>query len=166
MILACVICCNAQKHYIGIDIISGVCFETIQLKLSHGFDSHWSAGADVGVDLNPIIKTDNELSNFHNDALKDCDLGIEEVQNKERFLREISIHVEFWPERVFNGPLISFGGHIRDTGRPDMTIGVGYSFLISNGLGADIIYRCGLTETYSTGKLPSDGIKAGIYYVF
>ena len=161
-ILTCVFCCNAQKHYVGTDIISGLCFETLQLRISHGFATHWSAGADVGINMNYIIKTDNKLTQAHEEALKDNNT----VPDSRRIFREICIHVEYWPGSLYRGPLVSLGGQIRDNEDPDMTIGVGYSIRIAKGLGADIMYRCGIIEASSIGKLPSDGIKAGIYYVF
>ena len=165
-IIACVICCNGQKYYIGTDIISGLCFETIELRLSHGFAIHWSVGADIGINLDYIRKTGNNLTQTHEDALKGNVLSTRDVQTDGRFFREVCIHMEYWPKYLYNGPLISLGGQIRDKDIPDMIIGIGYSFRIVNGFGADIMYRCGIREAYNIGKLPSDGIKVGIYYVF
>ena len=165
-ILACAFCCNGQKHYIGTDIISGLCFETIQFRLSHGFTSHWSAGADIGINLASVIMTDNKLSQAHDDALKDSDLSIEAAHKNGWQFRAICIHMEYWPKSLYVGPLISLGGQIRDRGIPDITLGVGYSFRIVKGLGIYTMYRCGIREVYVTEKLPSDGIKAGIYYAF
>ena len=165
-LLACAFCCNGQKHCIGTDIISGLCFETIQLRLSHGFASHWSAGADIGINIASVMKTGNELTDSHDEELKDSDLGIETTQKSRVKYRETCIHIEYWPQGLYTGPLISLGGLIKDREIPDITLGVGYSFRIIRGLGADIMYRCGIRGMYLTGKLPSDGIKAGIYYVF
>lgn len=164
-VIACTICCNGQKHYVGTDMISGLCFKTIQLRISHAFSTHWSVGADVGINLNIIRKTTNELTQAHEDALNNEDSSTA-FQTDGRFFRQVCVHIEYWPERPYRGLLISLGGLIRDMEIPDMTIGIGYSFRIIKGLGADIMYRCGVTEAHIIGKLPSDGIKLGIYYVF
>lgn len=165
-ILACAFCCNGQKHYIGTDIISGLCFETIQIRLSHGFAPHWSAGTDIGIQLTAVIKTGNKLTQAHDDALKDSDLSIEAAQKNGGQFRKICIHMEYWPQSLYIGPMISLGGQITDRGIPDITLAVGYSFQIVKGLGIYTMYRCGIREVYVTEKLPSDGIKAGIYYAF
>ena len=163
---ASVFCCNGQKNYVGADIISSLCFQTIQLRISHGFASHWSAGADVGINMNYIMKQGNKLTQAHEDALKDSNSNDLDAHDNRKIFRDISIHIEYWPGNLYNGPLISLGGQLRDNDMPDMTIGVGYSFKIVKGLGADIMYRCGIIEASKIGSLPSDGIKAGIYYAF
>ena len=165
-ILACAAYCNGQKHHIGTDLVSGICSGTIELRVSHSFAPHWSAGADVCINLGTIIKTVNEVTQAHENALKDSGQTIGNVRKAKDFLREICIHTEYWPISPFNGPSVCIGGRIRDTGTPDMTVGAGYSFKIVKGLGADIRYMCGIIEACTTGKLPADGIKAGIYYVF
>lgn len=165
-ILACITYCNGQKHYVGTDIMSGIRDGSIRLKLSHGFASHWSAGAEVGIDISSILKATDKMTQTHDEALKTSDTGLENTQNTEKCLREVCIHIDYWPKSPYNGLLLSLGGQVQDGHMPDMTIGIGYSFRIVKGLGADIVYRYGIIEAYTSGKLPADGIKAGIYYVF
>ena len=78
----------------------------------------------------------------------------------------ICIHADYWPRGTFNGLQLSIGGQVKVRGKPDITVGIGYSIRIFKGLGADIIYRCGIKEAHDIGKLPSDGIKAVLHYVF
>ena len=140
-ILACATYCNGQKHYVGTDIISGICSGSIQLRLSHGFASHWSAGAEVCINISSILKTTDKMTKTHDEALNISATGIGHMQNTGRYLREVSIHVDYWPQSPYSGPLFSLGGQVRDGNIPDMTIGIGYSFMIIKGLGADFVYR-------------------------
>ena len=165
-ILACTLCCNGQKHYVGTDLISGLCFGTIQLKLSHGFAENWSAGADIGTSVLTYINNKDEINSSHEEMLTDSRDAIDNTREDELPPGFICIHADYWPYGTFNGLMLSVGGQIKERGKPDITIGIGYSMRIYKGLGADIIYRCGIKEMHTTGKLPSDGIKAGVYYVF
>jgi hypothetical protein len=165
-IFACVLCCNGQKHYVGTDIISGLCFGTVQLRLSHSFAANWSAGADIGTNILSYIKKEDETSRSHEETLTGSNDTMDKTLEDGLPPGFIGIHVDYWPSGTFNGLMLSIGGQIKERGEPDITVGIGYSIRIHKGLGADIIYRCGIKETHTTGKLPTDGIKAGVYYVF
>ena len=165
-ILACTLCCNGQKYYVGTDMISCLCFGTVQIRLSHSFADNWSAGADIGTCFLTYMNNKDEISRSHDDLLNshsDTDDRTQEGGSSPGF---ICIHADYWPSGTYNGLLLSVGGQIKDRGTPDITVGIGYSIRIFKGLGADIIYRFGINEVHTTGKLPSDGIKAGIHYVF
>ena len=55
---------------------------------------------------------------------------------------------------------------MRDRSDPDITIGIGYSLKIVQGVYGMIAYNTGIIETKRTGRLTLEGIRAGINYIF
>lgn len=164
--LACTICSYGQKYYVGTDIVGPLCFGNIQFNIAHAFAPRWTAGAEIGLNINTMVDYYNELEKEHMEALGQ-DIGIW-TQTPERIseFQNICAYFCYWPKEAFHGPSIRFGCQTKDTKRPDLMLGVGYSFALFNGIGAEIIYQCGIRDTYEKGKLRINGIKAGLFYVF
>lgn len=164
--MTCAICGYSQERYVGTDIVGAVCFGSLQLNLAYAFAPQWSAGADLGLNISTIINYNDELEKEHRESLG-LDLGIlSQGTQQTTGLQNICIHLCYWPIVTFCGPSIRLGCQVKGIDWPDMMLGLGYSFRLLDGLGAEIIYQCGIREIYTKDKLQINGIKAGLYYVF
>ena len=163
---ACILCCHSQNRSIGIDILSSLCFESPGIRISYGITQKWSAGADAYIDLNVMKRREDELMSAHKEGLSPLSAVRTETEMISGGFQGIGFHLDYWPEKIFKGCFISVGGKVLDRHGPDMTLGIGYSFPIWKGVGAEASYRFGVSEAYKDGKRPLKGIKAEIYYVF
>lgn len=155
---------NGGMTLIGTDIVSGICFHTLRVGVAHGFRDNWSAGGELGLDLDVICRSADETEQSHRELTSDQSSG-QAVPFRQTFL-DTYLHIDYWPQKVFRGPHLSFGGRLRDRSSPDITVGAGYCIRIWKGLGADISYTIGILETYKNKTLSYNNIKAGIHYVF
>lgn len=150
---------------IGIDLTSGICFETIRITAGHSFNPHWSIGADISLDMNVMKKYRNKTETEHIGTLSD---NAQEISSEKfrRTFQDIFIYVDYWPVTAFKGPHIYLGGIFQDRDRQDIILGAGYSIHIWKGLNADIMYGFGLIDTYKNKQMPVEGIRTCFYYDF
>lgn len=150
----------------GIDIADGICQKTIRVMISHSFTSHWSATADIGLDVGLMKSPAAEIEMNHLTALSDMTQSENTQKEFRQTFQDICIYIDYWPSHAFKGPHIFIGGSFKDRSGPDLIFGAGYSINIWKGLSTDIMYRFGIIETYKDRQLSVTGIKAGICYVF
>ncbi len=174
-IIAAFHCCHAESNppckkeveaCIGIDLLGGICFKSFRLSGSHCFHEHWTASAEVSIDIDALHHKEDTIWDEHRNSIDD---SIEDNQARSHFRRpvhEINIGLTFWPASPFKGVHITIGGRMRDRSDPDITIGAGYSLKIVQGVYGLIAYNAGIIETKRTGRLTLDGIRAGINYIF
>lgn len=76
------------------------------------------------------------------------------------------ISAQFWPTKVFSGPVISFGVMTdRETG-PDFPISAGYLCRIWKGLGISVRYEVNLLDTINEQSFKGNGLSIAISYQF
>lgn len=161
----CSVSGRAQSRIsVGTDIMTGLTSGTIQIHGSYGFHHNWSAAIEAGVNVTAMHEAEDVLSKEHREALgKDM---TEESDGFRRDFTTLSLHIDYWTQNTHRGLCFSMGGHLRDRSGPDLTIGMGYYIPIWRGLGINLRYQIGIIETYKNAKLPVDGIRGGLHYVF
>lgn len=174
-IIAAFHCCRAEEYppckkeakaCIGIDLIGGLCFKAFRLSGSHCLHEHWTASAEVSIDFGALHHKEDTIWDEHRETI---DNDIDNTRDKSHFRRpvhEINIGLTFWPASPFKGINLTIGGRMRDRSDPDITIGIGYSLKIVQGVYGMIAYNTGIIETKRTGRLTLEGIRAGINYIF
>ena len=172
IIFAGTIWCHGQSgslftcNRIGIDLAAGICFGKTEIITEHSFLPNWSAGAGISLATGLLKRPVSEAESTHLKAISGDDRITNPEEKFRQTFQEICIYADYWPHRAFRGPHVCIGGRIRDRDGPDLILGVGYAIHIWRGLSTDIMYRSGIIETYKDRRLPADGIKAGIHYVF
>lgn len=165
-ILACTICSYGQKYYVGTDLAGALCFGTIQLNIAHAFAPRWTAGAEIGLNISTKVNYYNELEKEHMEALgQDYGIWAQTTEQISSF-QNICAYFCYWPIEAYHGPSIRLGCQTKDTKIPDLMLGIGYSFTFLKGIGTEIIYQCGIKDTYENGKSGINCLKAGLFYVF
>ena len=154
-----------SRILVGTDVISGLASRTIQIHGSYGFHHNWSAEIEAGVNVTAMHEATDILSKEHGEALGN-DMAEEISDEFRRDFTTLAIHIDYWTQKAHRGLCFSMGGCIRDRTGPDMNIGMGYYIPIWRGLGIDLRYQIGIIETYKNAKLPVEGIRGGLHYVF
>ena len=162
-IFMCSACCHGQRSFVGVDILSGVCMKTIHFDIAHKITERWSAGGDIGINTKAARMDQKSIESEHLENITSSTVKSSGFRDS---FQEFCIHIDYWPQRTYEGTHISIGGCIKDRKGPDLTLGLGYFIHIWKGIGVELTYRCGIMETFHEGKLPAKGIKASICYVF
>ena len=156
---------NGQDRVcITADLASAICMQKIRISAEHSFCRHWSAGLETTFNISKILKGASEMETQHWSEL----YGELKTRPQISFegLSGNEIHISYWPGQVFKGPLIGIGGSVKERKAPDLNINIGYSCSIWKRMRATFLYKIGLLEYYRTTKLPLDGFRIGLSYVF
>lgn len=152
-------------NFVRMEIASAISTRTIRMAFGHRIADKWSIAVETGVNTNSLIKEKDDETTTHWNTLSDSD----DTGSRRKFrddLTEVSIYTQYWPEKVFCGPVFCMGGALKDRSGPDIIAGAGYTFKIWKGIRADILYYAYLIESTKAAKFSPGGIRIGISYVF
>lgn len=171
-ISACSFCCKGQEaksrgpFCIGTDLVSAICFGTLEVSFKYGFSEHWTAGTELSLDFRHFGKEATSTETGHWESLESDPYGVTDDCRYRQPLINASINFEYWPKGTFKGSCINIGGLYRDRDDADLIIGIGYALKIYKGLMAGVIYNIGILKTYKEKELPYDGFKITLNYAF
>ena len=149
----------------GIELTS-LCLQSIRLSAAHCFHRHWTATMDVNIDMSSLFKTKSSLWEEHRNTISEDSDTTSDQKGFRKDSQEFCIYIGFWPQKAFTGTHIVFGGRISDRSTADLLIGIGYSLKITRHIYGTFAYHTGILETETTRQFPSEGIRAGISYIF
>lgn len=152
-------------NFVRMEIASAISTRTIRMAFGHRIADKWSIALETGVNTNSLIKEKDDETTTHWNTLSDSD----DTGSRRKFrddLTEVSIYTQYWPEKVFCGPVFCMGGALKDRSGPDIIAGAGYTFKIWKGIRADILYYAYLIESTKAAKFSPGGFRIGISYVF
>ena len=156
--------CNGQgRNCIELDISSAIIYGQFRLGFGHALNDRWSVKADACVNLSRCIDwTDEEEQEHWSDLYREWG----QRNSRDIPLTDNGVSFQFWPKKAFEGPVISFGGRIRDRGVADMTAGLGYHCNLWKNLNASIFYCTGIIDCINNGFKPAEGLRINLSYVF
>ena len=149
---------------VAADLASAICLGKIRLTAEHGFSRNWSAGIESTFNISKICKGPSEMELQHWSELYGEQNPTRRIRSEG--LTENEIFIAYWPIETYKGPLIGAGGRIKERGTPELCINAGYSCTIWKRIRAIFLYKIGILEYINTQKLPGDGIRIELSYVF
>lgn len=155
--------CNLLVHAqtaIGIDLPS-LLHSELRINFGHVISEHWSMSASSGVNFNVLYRKISTLDAEHNAEFDSGKTG-----QGRGYIHQESIDICYWPRRTFKGIFLAFGAEYTDNHGLDGTAGAGFMFRIWKSLSGHIRYDTGLTLTDGSAKSISDGLSAGISWIF
>ena len=156
----------AQKHNIvRVEIGSAISSGTIRFTLGHKIADNWSIAAETGMNIKGLIKRKDNETITHWNTLSFSGTHEGQRQFRDNFT-EVSFYAQYWPGKVYNGPVISLGTVLKDRSGADILTSIGYTFQIWSGIRADLLYNLCLIESIQSTKISPSGIRIGISYVF
>ena len=157
-------CLAQERSAFGTDLCSLICQATVRMTASYAFCSKCTAEGEVGMNVGGYIKHSQE-ENGHWGILYGKYAPSDRVAFRSCFA-EACISFSYWPTAVYEGFTTSLGLSVRDRGGPDLDIGVGYSCKIWKGIRLNAGYRLRTTESIRNRKLPLEGFRIIVSYVF
>lgn len=154
-----------RKSSIGIDLAPAICKGTAGVFFAHEISQRWSIGAELYVNIKGISQDMSTEEAEHRNTLEPEGEIYQASDFRDDYV-QTSILMQYWPKSHFDGPVFSLGATVKDRSGPDIIAGAGYGFRICKGLRADLMYKIGLIQTFKEYKMPVDGIRIGISYVF
>lgn len=149
---------------VAADLASAICMGKIRFTAEHGFCRNWSAGIESTFNISKICKGTSEMELQHWSELYGEQKSPTYIHNEG--FSENEIFISYWPQTTYKGPLIGAGGLLKERGRPDLSINAGYSCTIWKRIQATFLYKFRILEYIDTQKLPDDGIRIELSYVF
>ena len=149
---------------VAADLASAICMGKVRFTAEHGFSRNWSAGIETSFNISKFCKGASEIEIQHWSELYGEQKPAQPIKSDGH--SENEIFITYWPKETYSGPLIGAGGLIKERGHPDFSINAGYCCTIWKSLRAVFLYKIGILEFINTQKLPSDGIRIGLSYVF
>ena len=155
--------CNLLVHAqtaIGIDLPS-LLYSELQINFGHVISEHWSMSASSGINFRVLHRKINAL-----DAEHDAEFNYGKTIHTREYMHREIIDICYWPQGTFKGIFLAFGAEYTDNHGLDGTAGAGFMFRIWKNLSGHIRYDTGLTLTDGSAKSISDGLRAGISWIF
>lgn len=157
--------CPAQERCsVGTDLCPLICQGTVRMTASYAFSRKCTADGEVGMNVGGYIKHSQEEKG-HWGLLYGKYAPSDSVSFRSCFA-DACISFSYWPSAVFEGFSTSLGLSVRDRGGPDLDIGAGYSCKIWKGIRLNVGYRFRTAESIRNRKLPLEGFRIIVSYVF
>ena len=155
--------CSGQKTHrfiAGTELSSPLRTHEIEMFYGLSVNKNWSVSA--GTSIRMPHREDRE-SDVHKE-----DLMIEapSFSSGSEDLLSVRMAVQYWPESVFDGPVISLGIGTRQSRNLECPLDIGYMCRIFKGLRAAVSYDMELTETIREGRIIGKGICISLGYEF
>ena len=165
LLYSCILTCAGQgRNIIGTDIASALSQGMVSLYVGHSFCGSWSAEAAISINAGRLADgPDGEAIEHWGELYGE---GLYAGASEPIHLVESSISFQFWPQQPYQGPVISIGGCIKDRNGPDLTAAIGYYCRLWKGMTAVVMYKRDIIESAKGGKMPAEGLKIGLAYVF
>lgn len=157
-------CLAQERCAVGTDLCPLICHGTIRIAASYAFGSKCTADGEVGMNVGGYIKHSQEEKE-HWGLLYGKYAPPDSVSFRSCFA-DACISFSYWPSAVFEGFSTSLGLSVRDRGGPDLDIGAGYSCKIWKGIRLNVGYRFRTAESIRNRKLPLEGFRIIVSYVF
>lgn len=155
----CPLLMHAQT-FIGIDLPS-LLHSELQINFGHRISEHWSMSASSGLNFRTLYRKLSTLDAEHN-----TELDLEQQRQTRDYMHRESADLCYWPQGTFKGVFLAFGAAYTDTNGLDGTVGAGYMFSIWKRITGYIRYDTGLTLITGSDQTVSDGLRAGISWIF
>ncbi len=157
-------CLAQERCAVGTDLCSLICQGTARMTVSYAFSNRWAADGEVGMNVGGYKRFSQEEKG-HWEMLYGEHAPYDNVSFRSCFA-DACISFNYWPTAVFEGFNTSLGLSVRDRGGPDLTFGIGYSCKIWKGIRLDVGYRLRTAESIRNRKLPLEGFRIIVSYVF
>ena len=154
-----------KQNAVRVELGSTIASQTIRIGFGHQIADRWSIAVETGMNIKRLINSkDHETSTHWND------LSYTDLQGYQRKFRddftEISFYAQYWPCKIYNGPVFSAGSILKDRSGADIIASIGYVCQIYGNIKADLSYNLYLIESLQSTKISPNGIRIGISYVF
>ena len=157
-------CLAQERCSVGTDLCSLICQGTVRMTVSYAFSSKLTADGEVGMNVGGYMKHSQE-ENRHWGILYG-EYALSDSAVFQSCFTDACISLSYWSSAVFEGFSTSLGLSVRDRGGPDLDIGVGYSCKIWKGIRLNAGYRFRTAESIRNRKLPLEGFRIIVSYVF